>query len=229
MLYKKPFTWLGFFLVLVLGGCASVQKQEDQLSDKEKIERWGQVKNQLETITAWNLRGKMGVKTGPKGGSATLKWRYSESEQHIELYGPLGGGRVIIKVDADGAVLRDTKGSVIRGDTASEVLYQRLGWQVPFDHLSNWARGLAGPDATDVTIDAEGRLKRLVQDNWQVEYQGYRQVESGIPGLKLPSKIAVSAIPGTMEVYSDRGEYLGDQLNVKVILKKWWEIDVDPS
>ena len=45
----------------------------------------------------------------------------------------------------------------------------------------------------------------------------------------LPSKIAVSAIPGTMEVYSDRGEYLGDQLNVKVILKRWWEIDVDPS
>ncbi len=171
----------------------------------------------------------MGVKTGPKGGSATLKWRYSATGQHIELYGPFGGGRVIIDVDSEGAVLRDTKGVVIHGLTASEVLYRRLGWQVPFDHLADWARGLAGSDATDVVIDAEGRLKRLTQDNWQVEYQGYRPVDSEISGLMLPSKIAVSAIPGTMEVYSDRGEYLGDQLNVKVILKRWWEIDVDPS
>ena len=229
MLYKKPRVWLGFFVFLLLSGCAGIQPQVDQLSEKEKVEQWQQYRNQLETITAWSLRGKMGVKTGPKGGSATLKWLYSEAEQHIELYGPFGGGRVIIKVDEEGAVLRDTKGNVIRGSTASEVLYRRLGWQVPFDHLSDWARGLAGPDATDVIIDAEGRLKRLVQDNWQVEYQSYRQVDSSIPDLKLPSRIAVSAIPGTMEVYSDRGEYLGDQLNVKVILKKWWEIDVDPS
>ena len=229
MLYKKPTVWLCFLVVLLLSGCAGVQTQVEQLSEKEKIERWQQYKIQLETISAWSLRGKMGVKTGPKGGSATLKWQYSETEQRIELYGPFGGGRVIIKVDAGGAVLRDTKGNVIYGKTASEVLYQRLGWQVPFDHLSDWARGLAGPDATDVTIDADGRLKQLVQDNWQVEYQDYRQVDSSIPGLRLPSRIAVSAIPGTMEVYSDRGEYLGDQLNVKVILKKWWEIDVDPS
>lgn len=229
MLYKKPCIWLGFFVFLALSGCAGMQTPVDQLSDKEKVERWQQYRSQLETIKAWSLRGKMGVKTGPKGGSATLKWQFSEAEQRIELYGPFGGGRVIINVDTEGAVLRDTKGNVIRGSTASEVLYRRLGWQVPFDHLSDWARGLAGPDATDVTIDPEGRLKRLVQDNWQVEYQGYRQVDSSIPGLRLPSRIAVSAIPGTMEVYSDRGEYLGDQLNVKVILKKWWEIDVDPS
>jgi outer membrane lipoprotein LolB len=229
MLCAKPWVWLGLLVALALSGCAGVPTQVDGLTDQQKLEKWQEHKTQLSAIQSWNLRGKMGVKTGPKGGSATLKWRYSATEQYIELYGPLGGGRVIIDVDSEGAVLRDTKGVVIRGHTASEVLYRRLGWQVPFDHLADWARGLAGEDATDIVIDAEGRLKHLVQDNWLVEYQGYRQVEGAISGLMLPTKIAVSAIPGTMEVYSDRGEYLGDQLNVKVILKKWWEIDVDPS
>lgn len=229
MLCKKPRVWLGLIVALALSGCAGVPTQVDSLTDQQKLEKWQAHKTQLSAIKSWNLRGKMGVKTGPKGGSATLKWRYNTTEQYIELYGPLGGGRVIIDVDSAGAVLRDTKGVVIRGQTASEVLYRRLGWQVPFDHLADWARGLAGEDATDIVIDAEGRLKRLVQDNWQVEYQGYRQVEGAVSGLMLPTKIAVSAIPGTMEVYSDQGEYLGDQLNVKVILKRWWEIDVDPS
>lgn len=229
MLCKKPRVWLGLIVALALSGCAGIPTQVDTLTDQQKLEKWQAHKTQVSAIKSWNLRGKMGVKTGPKGGSATLEWRYSTTEQYIELYGPLGGGRVIIDVDSEGAVLRDTKGVVLRGKTASEVLYRRLGWQVPFDHLADWARGLAGEDATDIVIDAEGRLKRLVQDNWQVEYQGYRPVEGAISDLMLPTKIAVSALPGTMEVYSDRGEYLGDQLNVKVILKRWWEIDVDPS
>lgn len=229
MLSRKPRFWATLVIALMVTGCAGLRPPIESLSDQQKLAQWQQNKDRLATIKSWNLRGKMGVRTGPKGGSATLKWQYSNLEQRIELYGPFGGGRVIITVDSNGAVLRDTKGAVIHGETASEVLYQRLGWQVPFDHLADWARGLPGEGATDVVIDEQGRLKHLVQDNWEVKYQSYRDIESTVNDLVLPSRITVSAIPGTMEVFSDRGEYLGDQLNVKVILKRWWEIEVDPS
>ena len=171
----------------------------------------------------------MGVKTGPRGGSATLKWEYSSSNQEIELYGPFGGGRVIISVDAQGAFLRDTRGREIHGQTATEVLYRRLGWQVPFDHLSDWARGLPGDGATDIVIDGHGRLKRLIQDNWRVEFQEYETQGDSLPGLSLPVRLRVTALPGTMEIYDDDGEYLGDELSVKVILKRWWEVERDRS
>lgn len=195
------------------------------LGDRERLARWEARQDELQTISSWNLRGKMAVKTGPKGGSATLKWNYGESAERIELYGPFGGGRVIIETDADGAVLRDTKGESIVGSSADDVLYQRLGWQVPFNHMSSWARGLPSPGASSIEVDDQGRLESLIQDNWRVEYQGYEAVRgTSIANLMLPSKIRVTALPGTMKIYSDEGEYLGDQLNVRVILKRWWDI-----
>jgi outer membrane lipoprotein LolB len=221
--------WSICVLLLLLNACATVEKPDISLDDREKLAQWERYKAELSTISSWRLRGKMGVKTGSKGGSATLKWRYSSEQQRIELYGPFGGGRVIITVDENGAVLKDTKGKVIRGETASEVLYRRLGWQVPFDHLTDWARGLPSEGASDIVINNEGRLKRLVQDNWQVKIQNYQPVNGSIKGLMLPTKLNVSALPGTMEIYSDQGEYLGDELNVKVILKRWWEIELEQN
>lgn len=216
-------------VLLILGaGCVSTGPATHALNDRERVAKWEERRAALSTISSWSLRGKMGVRTGRKGGSATLKWDYGETEERIELYGPFGGGRVIINVDADGAVLRDTKGKRVVGESASDVLYQRLGWNVPFDHLSSWARGLPGEGATEIMIDGQGRLKSLVQDNWQVEYQRYETVSgTAIEELALPTKINVAALPGTMEVYADDGEYLGDELSVKVILKRWWEIESD--
>jgi len=107
--------WLLCLLLLLLNACATVEKSDVSFSDREKLEQWRRYQSELATISSWRLRGKMGVKTGPKGGSATLKWQYSPEQQRIELYGPFGGGRVIIAVDDQGAVLRDTKGEEIRG------------------------------------------------------------------------------------------------------------------
>ena len=214
--------------VSVLSACATPTPMEE-FTREEALARWETIRGELATIDHWSLKGKMGVRTGPKGGSATLKWRYAPDSQEIELYGPFGGGRVIINVDGSGAVLRDTKGRVIHGKSASEVLYRRLGWHVPFDHLADWARGLPGDGAREVVIDGTGRLRRMVQDNWRIEYQEYESQGNTLPGFALPAKLQVSALPGTMEIYADDGEYLGDELNVKVILNRWWEIERNSS
>ena len=215
-------------IALVLSACASTHSPPP-LNAAEQKAQWQITKEQLANVKSWRLRGKMGVKTGPKGGSATLKWDYNGDLQRIELYGPFGGGRVIIQTDADGAVLRDTKGNTLVGNSASAVLYQRLGWQVPFDYLADWARGLPGENARDLILDDQGRLKELKQDNWMVLYENYKPFSSGELSVTLPTRLVVSALPGTMEIYSDEGEYLGDDLSVKVLLKKWWEIEIDPS
>jgi len=225
MFIQRSF-WL-LLTCLAIAGCATTAPPP--LDPEQQLAQWQLTQQQLGKVKSWRLRGKMGVKTGPKGGSATLKWSYAENNQRIELYGPFGGGRVIISVDESGAELRDTKGRIIRGATASEVLYQRLGWQVPFDYLADWARGLPGEGARDIQLDDQGRLKQLVQDNWQVNYTNYKSFDSGTELVTLPTKLVVSALPGTMEIYSDKGEYLGDELNVKVILKRWWEIGFDQS
>jgi len=212
----------------LISACATTQGPPP-LEPSAARAQWEITKEQLRTVSSWRLRGKMGVKTGRKGGSATLKWDYSDQVQRIELYGPFGGGRVIINTDIDGAVLRDTKGKSIVGNSASEVLYQRLGWQVPFNQMADWARGLPGKSATDLKLDGQGRLKELKQDNWLVQYQNYKPFNTGTLLVDLPTRLEISALPGTIEIYSDDGKYIGDDLSVKVLLKKWWEIEIDPT
>ena len=140
--------------------------------------------------------------------------------QDIELYGPFGGGRVQIDANPEGARLEDTKGRVITGNSTQEVLEIRLGWHVPFDELVFWSRGLPGEEAKDITIDDQGRLKSFNQGIWQVEYTEYRQTGA----YTLPRKINITSLPGNLEIYDDDGNYIGDELSVKVILKKWLDL-----
>ncbi|MEM7196296.1 MAG: lipoprotein insertase outer membrane protein LolB [Pseudomonadota bacterium] len=218
--------------LLILQGCASTQTAipvEDTTIPLETA-LWQDNLARLSKVDKWNLKGKMAVKTGRKGGTATLNWAYNTENQDIELYGPFGGGRVIIAANDDGALLRDTRGREIRGDTPDDVLYQRLGWQVPFNEMVYWGRGIPSDGASDIEIDSNGRLKKLKQGNWQVEYQDYRPVvalaDDQPVDLILPRKLTISAIPGTMEIYDDDGKYIGDDLSVKVILKRWWDISM---
>lgn len=222
--FRRPAALITICTLLVSCVTTAPPPGINQLEPSQKESLWQIQKPLLESINQWKIRGKIGVKTGPKGGSATLKWRYQGDNQRIELYGPFGGGRVIITADSSGAVLKDTKGRVIKGATASEVLYERLGWHVPFNQLVHWARGLPDGSAHSRTLNDDGRLRSLTQDNWDITYQAYKQVAGAPVETMLPTRLNISAVPGTIEIYSDKGEYLGDQLSVKVILQRWSEI-----
>ena len=150
-----------------------------------------------------------------------MNWDYQTDNQHIELYGPFGSGRVQIAASNSGAILKDTKGGEIKGQTAAEVLHKRLGWHIPFDQLVYWCRGLAGENATDIRIDERGRLKSLHQGIWSLQYQEYQSIHSRI----LPRKLTLTSLPGNLQIYDDDGNYLGDQLSVKIILKRWQTIN----
>ena len=206
--------------IVVISGCATnIPKQSAATS--AALALWQQQKLNNSTMSSWEIFGKIGVKTGDQGGSATLKWSYRNDRQKIELYGPFGGGRIKISVTGDAAILKDTKGAVIEGESAAQVLYQRLGWRVPFAELIMWCRGLPDDHATDIVIDQYGRLKSLNQGVWHIEYQEYRSVA----GFTLPRKLTLASLPGGMALYDDHGKYIGDQLRVKVILRRWSAIN----
>lgn len=221
-------------LMLLLAGCVSVPPEVVKpATAREAQALWQQHWEKISGVSSWHLKGKMAVTTGSqggrKGGNATLTWEYRRNRQKIELYGPFGSGRVRITAAPGQAVLRDTKGKTIKGTTAAEVLYERLGWQVPFEQLRYWVRGIPGEGVTDttavgkITVDHAGRLKTLEQGNWRVAYQDY----STVNGLPLPRKLTVTAAPGSMEIYGRDGEYLGDQLRITIILKRWRDIQFD--
>ncbi len=176
----------------------------------------------LSTIKSWNMKGRIGIKTKRRGGSATMLWKYSETQQYIDLSGPLGNGRVTIEVTPTKAVLNDIYGKKITGENASQVLFKKLGWKVPFDELIYWSRGIPNPGAEDIQYDESGRLKKLKHGFWLVEYVSYRMVD----GIELPRKINIESLPGYLEIFTNAGKYLGGELYVRLVIKHWWGLEL---
>ena len=214
------FRWIALVLVLIPYGCTTAPLY---LEDREGLtmkERWALQKAANQAISEWQIKGKLSVKAGTKGGASTLRWSYADTAQNIQLYGPLGGGRVIVDVEPGQAILKDSKGQVIEGTSAQEVLYERLGWHVPFDELAWWSRGLPDVDSTEIEIDEDGLLRRLHHGIWEVEYLEYSRVDSFL----LPKRLEIISEPGKLKTYDRKGNYIGDQLRLIVIISRWNDI-----
>ncbi len=206
-------------MIVLLSGCSTMPKP-DMVSADQRLRLWSQHQSIHARISGWSLKGKVGIRSGSKGSSVTLNWSYASTGQNIELYGPFGGGRILIESSPTFAVLRDVGGRVIHGQSAEQVLYERLGWHIPFDEMTRWSRGLPGEGANDLKINASGRLMSFNQGIWHIEYTQYQPILK----FSLPRKFTITSLPGKLEVFDEDGHYLGDELQVRVVLKSWHDI-----
>ncbi len=214
-----------FLFVVLLNACAVHQSPLEEIGERANAEiqaRWEIHREQVSSIQSWKIKGKIAVKAGSKGGHATLRWDREEKIQHIELYGPLGGGRVVVDVDENGARLKDTKGGDVRGDSVAKLIENRLGWPLPFDQLPSWLRGLpVGPQA-EMEWDDQGRIVRMNDSGWQVSYLAYQTISvTDSEQAQLPRQVELNALPGTLRVYDKKGEYLGEDFFIRLIIKSW--------
>ena len=216
-------------LAVLAGGCAAPNFNVDSISIDPAAagdvqELWQQHRANVAAISAWNVKGIMAVRTDAQRGNVSLTWDYQPARQKIELYGPFGSGRVQIIADENEAVLQTTRGESVRGADAADVLYAQLGWQVPFAQLQFWVRGIpAHARTSEISVDRAGRLKTLQQDNWRIEYADYAVHD----GITLPRTMTLTAERGSLAVFDRDGIYVGDNLEIKVVLKRWRNIRFD--
>ena len=215
----------GVFSLLFLSACTVHQtplEDIDGQSSELVQQRWQAHEARVSALQSWKVRGKIAVRAGSKGGHASLRWDRSPEMQHIELAGPLGGGRVVIDADPQGARLQDTRGGDLRGTSVSRLVELRLGWPLPFEQLPDWIRGLPSSDNARLEWDDEGRITRMNDSGWQLSYPEYQAVPSanGVP-LSVPRQVELNALPGTLRVYDRNGEYLGEDFFVRLIVKNW--------
>jgi len=201
-------------LAAVLTGCVSAPPA---VPAGNPAAVWQDRLEDLAGIGWWEVKGKLAVKTHKRGGQANMLWKRDGEDHNINLYGPLGGGRVILTRDSDGAVLRDNKKRVYHAPTAEELLYRVAGWQVPFQAMRFWVLGMPNPsEVYEQSIDDWGRLQTLRQAGWEVEFEEYKNFE----GRELPRKFNMTALPGTQHIVDDELDE-NDQVRVRVIIKRW--------
>lgn len=210
-------SFLVLMMCMLLAACTTMRPPPSGIPS-EMLAKWGERQEILDAIDHWDMKGRMAVRTAEDGGSATFIWERLGEQHRIEMFGPFGSGRVSIIQDEHGALLRDGDNPPLEADSAESLLYLQVGWHVPFESLRYWLKGIPSPEAHEgLLLDARGRALGFRQGGWDVSILDY---DSSQP-LELPRRVFIQALPGTVHLIGERGEDLGDQLDVRVVLQRW--------
>jgi outer membrane lipoprotein LolB len=172
---------------------------------------------ELQGASDWEVKAKLAVRTHERGGQASMLWQRQMDAHRVNLYGPFGGGRVILTSDSQGATLRDSRKQSYNAVSAEAVLYRVVGWRIPFERLQYWVLGVPAPglDYTH-TLDERGRLAILRQDGWEIIYQEYDQ----FAGREMPRKMSLQAA-GTVTGLPPDDAGRSRRVEVRAVIKRW--------
>lgn len=139
----------------------------------------------LQRLSRWQLTGRAAVAMGTQGWQASLDWHQSDAVSEVRLAGPFGVGALALKRTPEGLSLNGAPPS----DAVLTQLEDKLGFDLPLDHLRYWLLGVPDPgDAAQVTRNAQERALTLAQAGWTVDYDRYMTVN----GDTLPAHLVLS-------------------------------------
>jgi outer membrane lipoprotein LolB len=139
----------------------------------------------LQKATAWQLDGRAAVAFHEQGWQASLNWQQRDGSSEVHLAGPFGAGALVLKRTAEGLSLNGSPPS----DAVMGQLQERLGFELPLDHLRYWLLGVPDPSAGfEVKRNAEDRAAQLTQAEWSIDYDRYTTVSGDV----LPAHLVLS-------------------------------------
>lgn len=186
---------------LLLAGCAGLGPQES-VEGPGNAEDWKTHKAQISHIDGWQISGKIGIRAPQDSGSGTLFWLQRQDYFDIRLSGPLGRGATRLTGRPDAVTLEVAGQGRFEAQSPEALVESQLGWQLPVSNLLWWIRGLPAPDSRSrISLDNNGRLATLQQDDWDVQYLGYQEED----GVALPSRIKLE----------------GRNLQITLVIKDW--------
>ncbi|WP_156104093.1 lipoprotein insertase outer membrane protein LolB [Shewanella mangrovi] len=159
--------------------------------------------NRVSEAKAWELKGKIAVKTPEQKFSTNLYWLHTPQSEELRLTSMIGSTLMLLKSDVNSATL-ELDGKSYQGDNASELLQHLSGWQIPISQLPQWIVGLPG-NANIVQHNADGLPQLLVDSRqlppWHISYKSWQALQTNT----LPRLLTL-----------ERG-----QLSLKIQLNEW--------
>lgn len=176
---KLPWRLLGCIWLICLMGCATVPKENLEPIPLPKPT----APSKAIQLQSWDIQGRIAVKTNQKGWNASFNWSQKQTHYDLNIFGPLGGGRISLIGNHQGAVLI-TAEKTYESDNVEMLLEQQLGWYMPVNSVYYWIRGLPAPTPINhIVRNNQGQLVILEQQGWHIEYQSYNVIH----GLNLPT------------------------------------------
>lgn len=183
---RSPIRLLTLILAGALGACATLPRVGPEQA--EALQRDHEAR--LTQLEDWRISGKISVQGGEEAFSGRVQWHHTPERYELVLVAPMGRGSWRLEGSEKGAVLIDERKDRWYGEDAQALLSERLGWQVPVDELLYWVRALRPPDG-DAEFDAWGRLQRVREAGWTVNYQAWQESL----GMQLPRTLVATSEP----------------------------------
>ena len=121
--------------VLFLSACATrPQAPQGQINLPAQLIK-------LDAIKKWNINGKLALREPEKSMSANLRWQVSDPLFTFRLSNFLGVTLVDMEQSLDGARL-EADDEIYTDPSATALLYQTTGWDIPLDQLLSWVKGV---------------------------------------------------------------------------------------
>ncbi|MGX9460494.1 lipoprotein insertase outer membrane protein LolB [Shewanella sp. A14] len=136
---------------------------------------------------AWELQGKIAVKTSEDTFSTNLYWLHQPSANDLRLTTVLGTTVLTLKTNQGMATL-EVDGKTYRDSNAQDLLTGISGWSIPLDSLPLWITGQIGGNDKIISYHPDGTIKQLISydphANWSVNFISWQQ-QSGALVPKL--------------------------------------------
>lgn len=154
---------LGLGLCLLLAGCAHTP-----LPPTVGVQP-------LQALDRFYLEGRILVRTEAQSFSGGIRWRHDPARDEILITSPLGQGVAKLAREDGQVTLKNTQGQTYVAASAEELLETVLGVRLPLNGMVHWLCAQPKPGAAyELEYDSAGRVMRLAQDGWRLEYGRYR-------------------------------------------------------
>jgi len=153
----------------------------------------------------FRLEGRIAVRYGTESLSGKISWSHLKARDDVDLATPLGNQVAQLVRTPALATLTDSQKRVSTAPDIETLTERQLGWRLPLAGLSLWVRGIVVGPAETVQRDPKGRLEKLHQAGWQVEYTYDDASGSDLP-RRLIMKYERGAEPLEIRIVVDRWE-----------------------
>jgi outer membrane lipoprotein LolB len=159
----------------------------------------------LASARDWSLQGRVALSSGRNGGSGRIDWQQVGDHYEVALSAPVTRQSWRLGGDRSAARLEGLDGGPREGADAARLLREATGWEIPVTALSAWVRGARaeGIGAARMQFGADGRLSRIEQGGWTIDYSDWIP-QPGL-GIELPNRLNA----------------VRDQARVRLIVDAW--------
>ncbi|OEF93866.1 lipoprotein insertase outer membrane protein LolB [Vibrio splendidus] len=200
------------FMAIIMVGCSSTPEQPTSVE-------WQSHQDRLLQIENYQASGKLAYISPEQRQSLNFIWKHSPNQSQLRLTTFLGQTALNLTIDPSGAKVVTYDDQVFTHASASVLVEQLTGLQIPIDHLPQWFLGI--PDQADnyqlnTTNTLESLTKQVSNQLWTLSFANYRNTEIPNKQLSDEDNTKVETIP-----LPTRLSFKQDNNKINIVVSKW--------